>query len=116
MSRGALNWLITIPAGGALIAGGVIPMLIEWRVDEHPAIGLEDKGCALKRLDLFHSDARAVRESLECLALRGEVAFHRLPIGEGPTLWRLSKRLEDCCRSAMSIASNGLARSTLAPP
>jgi Glyoxalase-like domain len=86
MSRGALNWLITIPPGGALIAGGIIPMLIEWRVDKHPATGLEDKGCALKRLDLFHPDAQVVSELLECLALRGEVAIHELPAGEGPYL------------------------------
>ena len=30
MTRGAREWLITIPADGALPLGGAMPMLIEW--------------------------------------------------------------------------------------
>ncbi|HET7418785.1 MAG TPA: VOC family protein, partial [Candidatus Dormibacteraeota bacterium] len=60
MSRGTLNWLIAIPSEGALIAGGVIPMLIEWAAETLPATRLEDKGCALKRLDLFHPEITSV--------------------------------------------------------
>jgi hypothetical protein len=86
MSRGALNWLITIPAQGALIAGGVIPMLIEWHVDKHPASGLEDKGCRLRGLELFHPEVDSVAETLTCLAFRGEVVMHQLPTGERPYL------------------------------
>ena len=86
MSRGALNWLITIPPQGALIAGGTIPMLIEWQVDKHPASALEDKGCRLKGLDVFHPEVDAVAETLGCLAFRGEVVMHRLPTGERPYL------------------------------
>jgi len=44
MRRGSLNWLITIPPEGGLITGGVVPMLIEWHVEKHPARRLEDKG------------------------------------------------------------------------
>jgi hypothetical protein len=86
MSRGNLKWLITIPPEGALIAGGVIPMLIEWRVEKHPATGLENKGCALKRLDLFHPDVAAVTEMLDCLALGDRVAIHELPTDAQPYL------------------------------
>jgi Glyoxalase-like domain len=86
MSRGPLNWLITIPRQGALIAGGIIPMLIEWHVDKHPASGLEDKGCRLSGLELFHSEVDPVAETLGCLALRGEVVMHQLPAGEKPYL------------------------------
>jgi hypothetical protein len=86
MSRGALNWLITIPPQGAFIAGGMIPMLIEWHADKHPASGLEDKGCRLKGLDLFHPEVDLVAETLGCLAFRGEVVMHQLPTGERPYL------------------------------
>ncbi len=86
MSRGVLNWLITIPPEGAHIGGGVIPTLIEWRVEKHPAAGLEDKGCALSRLDLFHPHMDALTEILDCLRLRCSVGIHRLPIDARPYL------------------------------
>src|SRR3954465_6202873 len=37
MSRGDLNWLITIPEDGRMPLGGPGPALIEWRTDSHPA-------------------------------------------------------------------------------
>ena len=79
MSRGTLNWLITIPSEGTLIAGGVLPMLIEWRAGSHPATKLEDKGCALKRLDLFHPEMASVVDTLECLGLDGDVRIRPMP-------------------------------------
>lgn len=86
MSRGALNWLITIPSEGALIAGGVIPMLIEWSSDSHPATKLEDKGCALKRLDLFHPEVAVVVDTLECLGLRSDARIRPMPTNGRPYL------------------------------
>jgi glyoxalase-like protein len=86
MSRGSLNWLITIPAQGALLAGGVIPMLIEWRIAKHPAAALEDKGCALRQLELFHPNLEAVTKILDCLEMRSEVVIHPVAIGTRPDL------------------------------
>jgi len=79
MSRGSLNWLITIPTEGALLAGGVVPMLIEWRIAKHPAAALEDNGCALRQLDLYHPDLDALTEILDCLEIRTEIGIHQLP-------------------------------------
>jgi hypothetical protein len=86
MSRGTLNWLITIPSEGALIAGGVIPMLIEWPAENYPATRLEDKGCALRRLDVFHPEVDLVVDTLDCLGLRGDVRIHRLATKGRPNL------------------------------
>ena len=86
MSRGSLNWLIAIPPEGALIAAGVIPMLIEWSAESHPAPRLEDKGCALKRLDLFHPETAEVVDTLECLGLRGDDRIRPMPTKERPYL------------------------------
>ena len=44
MSRGTLNWLITIPADGCVPLSGCAPALIEWHADVHPAAGLHDQG------------------------------------------------------------------------
>jgi glyoxalase-like protein len=86
MSRGSLNWLITIPSEGALIAGGVIPMLIEWAAGSHPAARLEDKGCALKQLDLFHPDMAMVVDTLGCLGLRDDARIRPMPTRGRPYL------------------------------
>jgi len=86
MSRGSLNWLITIPPRGALISGGVVPMLIEWRVEKHPARALEEKGCALRQLDLFHADVDSLAEILDCLEIRNGLEIHQLPTGARPYL------------------------------
>jgi hypothetical protein len=86
MSRGTFNWLITIPHDGALIAGGVIPMLLEWSTNEHPAAKLEDKGCALARLDLFHPEVDLFVETLHCLGLRGDGTVRALATKGRPHL------------------------------
>jgi hypothetical protein len=68
MSRGALNWLITIPEDGQPPLGGVGPALIEWPTDVHPASGLQDLGCQLVGFELLHPDPRRVEALLARLA------------------------------------------------
>ena len=72
MSRGDLNWLITIPDDGKLPLGGAGPALIEWRTP-HPAARMRDAGCSLAVLEAFHPDARRVSALLRSLSLRDEV-------------------------------------------
>ncbi|WP_343649248.1 VOC family protein [Herbaspirillum sp.] len=54
MSRGALSWLITIAADGRLPCAGLMPSLIQWHSQPHPASALPDHGCRLLRLELHH--------------------------------------------------------------
>lgn len=77
MSRGALDWLITIPADGSLPLDGVAPALIEWHTDAHPASRLDDFGLALDRLELFHPDPERVSTLLKSLAVMGPVAVEK---------------------------------------
>ena len=101
MSRGTINWLITIPSEGALIAGGVIPMLIEWAADGHPATKLEDKGCALKRLDLFYPEMAVVVDTLEASGFVAMPGSGQCQPRDGPTLSRLSIHREARDRSGL---------------
>ena len=62
MSRGNLNWLISVPEDGAPVMGGVAPTLIQWQAEPHPATRLQDQGLALVKLELFHpASARVSR-------------------------------------------------------
>jgi hypothetical protein len=57
MTRGAREWLITLPADGSLPLGGAMPMLIEWQSPREPAgPGLPDSGCSLSLLAIQHPD------------------------------------------------------------
>lgn len=60
MSRGALEWLISIPEDGHLPLGGAAPALIQWHTRAHPAAGLLDMGCTLTALELGHPNPQVL--------------------------------------------------------
>lgn len=78
MSRGALDWLITIPADGSLPVNGIGPAIIEWKADIHPAARLQDHGLSLAKLELFHPEPERVSRLLRSIGLDGP--FSVLPL------------------------------------
>lgn len=86
MSRGSLNWLITIPPDGSIPGDGTFPTLIEWRTQQHPAAHLEDQGSSLGLLQLFHPRPSSLRGLLKCLGLHNAVAMHEISHSERPYL------------------------------
>lgn len=78
MSRGSLQWLITIAADGALSCEGALPSLIQWQSEPHPATALPDLGCRLQLLEVEHPRAQDIQDSLHAIALRDErVVLHQ---------------------------------------
>ena len=75
MTRGSLQWRITIPADGGLVHGGLVPALIQWHSPVHPAADMPDSGCSLKALEAFTSNPRLLRDQLLSLALGDVVAI-----------------------------------------
>jgi hypothetical protein len=73
MSRGDLNWLITVTQDGALTLGGIAPILIEWHVPAHPSAGMRDSGCRLLRLELQHCERARVDNLLQSLGIENKV-------------------------------------------
>ncbi|MBD3297497.1 MAG: VOC family protein [candidate division Zixibacteria bacterium] len=69
MSRGELEWLITIPADGELIMDGAGPTVIQWTTGQHPASRLADCGCRLSRLEIVHPDAVRLNTRLDAMGL-----------------------------------------------
>jgi len=86
MTRGALQWLITIPRDGALPLDGAVPALIEWQTPGHPAAQLRDVGCALRGLEIHTAEPGRAATWLEALALRGDVEIVALRAGESTRL------------------------------
>ncbi|MBA3032380.1 MAG: VOC family protein [Gammaproteobacteria bacterium] len=86
MSRGALDWRITIPADGLPPLHGLAPALIEWQTDGHPAARLADHGLSLAKFELFHAEPQRVSRLLTSLELEGPFAVSPLSAGHTPYL------------------------------
>jgi hypothetical protein len=81
LSRGEFRWRITVPADGHLPGGGLLPTLIRWDVDAHPADRLPDAGLRLEALAGEHPDPAAIRAGLAALGLADalKVSYGRHP-------------------------------------
>jgi hypothetical protein len=86
MSRGELNWLITVTEDGALPLGGIAPILIEWHTPTHPSANMRGADCQLLRLELKHPEAERVESLLLSIGLEGKVDVIALPTGSAPSL------------------------------
>jgi hypothetical protein len=73
MSRGELNWSITIPSDGRLQHQGTVPALIQWDAAHYPASRLPDSGCTLQLLELQHPQPQHLRTLLTCVNFKGPV-------------------------------------------
>lgn len=74
MTRGDLEWRITVPSQGRLLEGGVVPMLIEWTSGSHPSGRLPDLGVRLDRLELEHPNPELIRSFLRWVGFEGPVS------------------------------------------
>lgn len=86
MSRGQLNWHITIPADGSLPLQGIVPTLIQWDSNPHPASTLQNQGCSLVKLEGFHSEVDRVFGMLRSVGFRDGFSIFFLPQGKRPYL------------------------------
>jgi len=86
MRRGGLEWRITVPSDGSLPFQGIAPMLIQWRNGPHPADRLQDRGCALLRLEGFHPEPEGILALLEAVGFQGPFTVARIGSGEAPSL------------------------------
>ncbi len=73
MSRGDNNWLFTIPKDGSLPLDEAAPALIQWQFEKHPALGLNDYGLSLHKLQVYLPDANRLEELLHTLNLMEKV-------------------------------------------
>jgi Glyoxalase-like domain len=69
MTRGDLAWRITIPEAGERIEDGVMPTLIQWSHDAHPADRLPESGVTLADLHATHREPARIAEALAAIKL-----------------------------------------------
>jgi hypothetical protein len=74
MTRGDIEWRITIPADGEIPLDGVAPALIEWHTAVHPAAMLEDHGLSLGSLEIFHPQPERIERLLQSIDFSGPIS------------------------------------------
>ena len=81
MARADFRWRLTVPADGHLPARGLVPTLIEWSDERHPADSLPDFGVQLVTLAAEHPEPASVRAALAALGLSEilKVTYGRTP-------------------------------------
>ncbi len=77
--RGGSPSKVTVPADGHLPGAGLVPTLVEWDGNRHPADRLADQGCSLQALAGAHERPEDIRLALAALGLTGA-----MPVSQGP--------------------------------
>jgi len=67
LSRGDLEWKVTVPTDGKLIENGVLPFLIEWPKNIHPSKNLTDSSVSLNKILLIHPKPDYIKNILNNL-------------------------------------------------
>ena len=86
LSRGNLSWYFGLPDDGRLLAGGMLPYVIEWRTDSHPSANMVDTGCRFNGLEIHHPYPLWLRSVLESIGAADLVRIHPLQKNRPPYL------------------------------
>ncbi|MCL6416519.1 VOC family protein [Aestuariirhabdus sp. Z084] len=86
MSRDALTWEITIAQDGQLPAAGLLPTLLQWHADPHPANAMEDLGCSLSSLIVRHNRPDWLRKELRRIEADHLVTIEAIHDAQSPAL------------------------------
>ena len=84
LRRGELNWNFGLPDDGRLLAGGMLPYVIQWRTAFHPATRMADLGCRLLGLEIHHPYPFWLQSILESVTADDLVEIAALPADCAP--------------------------------
>jgi len=86
ISRDSLSWYFGLPDDGRLLAGGMLPYVIEWQTKLHPSTKMADIGCRLHGLEIYHSHPFWLQSVLESIEAKDLIKIHALPKNKTPYL------------------------------
>jgi hypothetical protein len=86
MSRGTLEWQITIPPDGRLPSHGIAPAVIQWKGEAHPALKLAESSVSLLQVVGYHPDARQITALLNAASFEGPFSVVEPSDGIAPGL------------------------------
>ena len=86
LKRNNLRWQLGLTDDGRLLANGMLPYVIQWITDPHPAAAMADLGCQLRSLDIYHNRADWLLATLVSMGADHLVKIHQLPDTESAYL------------------------------
>ena len=86
MTRGNLNWNFAIPDDGRLLAGGILPYVMQWHVAPHPAAQMPDCQCRLKSIEITHPFSGWITKTLDGISVGDQVRVFSAEKDQGPEL------------------------------
>lgn len=86
VSRNNLSWYFGLPEDGRLFGGGMLPYIIQWHTESHPAAKMADVGCRLEQLEIHHPYPDWLRSTLTSINAEKLVTIHSLPRNATPQL------------------------------
>lgn len=86
LSRGDLRWYFGVPDDGRLIAGGILPYIISWQTEPHPAASMKHLGCRLENITIFTPFYDWTMRQLEAIGALGQVRVNNSPPATAPCL------------------------------
>ena len=81
MSRGTMEWQITIPPDGRLPLHGIAPAVIQWKGEVHPASKLAESSVSLMQLAGHHPSAQQITALLNVASFNGPFSVVEPPDG-----------------------------------
>jgi hypothetical protein len=77
VTRGTLNWLLTVPEDGSLPDAGAMPSLIQWQTQPLPPTQMPGAGAALAALTITHPQAERLDSLLKPLLQDDRIRFQK---------------------------------------
>lgn len=86
VTRGELSWLFAVPDDGRLLASGMLPSLLQWHTEHHPANNMVDLKVRCKSLTVHHPYADWLSSILKVIDATNLVQVVALKANELPYL------------------------------
>jgi len=91
ITRGNLSWFFGLPEDGRLFGGGMLPYIIQWETDRHPASDMADFGCTLAELRIYHPHPEWLKANLDSIGASKLVTITTLPHNSTPYMTAIIK-------------------------
>jgi hypothetical protein len=86
LSRDSLSWQVGLTEDGRLLANGLVPYVIQWHTEQHPARSMADLGCRLHSLEIYHNRPDWLHSILASIGADHLVSIYPLADTETPYL------------------------------
>ncbi len=79
VTRGNLNWRLTVAEDGGMPNGGLLPSIIQWLEPGNPCPAMPDLGCKIQKLKIFHPYPKWYQNQIDSICAMHLIELLPLP-------------------------------------